>query len=219
MIRCIAGSVSVRALGALLCSSLLLGCGGAIQTAPVPQTGIAYEPVITIDEQAGEASTEISVLIYNVAGLPWPLSRNKRSRTLDDAGNRIPISSDRPAAMREIGERLAALRQAGQAPDILLLQEAFISDSAEIPERGGYPNWVAGPSASELGAQHSQDAPVDFLEARSFWKGERLGKHQSSGLIVASNFPIVRHENYPFLSVGVRRIRLSGEQGRCPGGG
>ena len=38
---------------------------------------------------------EISVLIYNVAGLPWPLARGKTSRDTDDQGKRIPIDGKR----------------------------------------------------------------------------------------------------------------------------
>ena len=127
----------------------LSGCSAEFNYLPAPQNGLAREAVIRLDPETGIASTEISVLIYNVAGLPWPLSRNKRSRTLDENGQRIPISPDRTAAMRGIGTHLAAMRERGEAPDIILLQEAFIASAAEIPVLGGYPNWVAGPSARE----------------------------------------------------------------------
>ena len=76
---------------------------------------------MTIDESTDTASMEISVLIYNVAGHPWPLARGKTSR------------------------------------------------------------------ASE-----------EFIAERSALKGEKSGKMQSSGLLLASNFPIVKLFNHPF---------------------
>ena len=88
----------------------------------------------------------ISVLIYNVAGLPWPVGCGKKSRNLDDDGNRIPIACNRSAALKDIGDALGKLRQQGTEPDVILIQEAFISASREIPLRGGYPK---GPYLSE----------------------------------------------------------------------
>lgn len=187
-----------RRVGAGCVLGLLAGCGADLEHPHAPQLGVGREPEIVLDESGSVASTEISVLIYNVAGLPWPLSRGKRSRTVDDSGERIPISADRATAMREIGDRLGAMRERGEEPDVIMLQEAFIAEAAEIPARGGYPNWVAGPSSSELGPEYSESTPASFIEDRSFWKGERLGKHQSSGILIASNFPITKHVNYPF---------------------
>lgn len=164
----------------------------------MPQTGLARTPDITIDAETGMASTEITVLIYNVAGLPWPLSRGKRSRTLDENGERIPIDSNRPKALRQIGDALNELRAVGREPDIIMMQEAFIGEAAEIPERAGYPNWVVGPRTGDLGDTHSERASEAFIAERSFWKGEKLGKWQPSGLIIASNFPILRKYSHPF---------------------
>ena len=112
-----------------------------------PQTGVARSPEVTIDESIDTASMEISVLIYNVCGLPWPLARGKTSRDTDDQGKRIPIAGKRSTALKKIGDILGELRSHGAEPDIIMLQEAFISESAQIPQRGGYPNWVAGPGS------------------------------------------------------------------------
>jgi len=57
-----------------------------------PQTGVARSPEVTIVESTDTASMEISVLIYNVCGLPWPTAKGKKSRDTDDQGNRIPIA-------------------------------------------------------------------------------------------------------------------------------
>lgn len=164
----------------------------------VPQTGLARQPEITHDPATGTASMTVSVLIYNVAGLPWPVGCGKKSRNLDLRGERIPIACNRSAALKDIGDVLGEFRRQGSEPDIIMVQEAFISAAAEIPERGGYPNWVAGPGYRDLGLKYSERASQAFIDERSFWKGEKFGKRQSSGLLLASNFPIVKHYNHAF---------------------
>ena len=184
----------------LLLSITLLGCAYSKELsypAP-PQTGVARSPEVAIDESAGTASMEISVLIYNVCGLPWPIAKGKASRDTDEQGNRIPIDGKRSSALKKIGDMLGELRSQGTEPDIILLQEAFIPESAQIPERGGYPNWVAGPGKRDLGAKHSERASDEFIAERKALKGEKSGKLQSSGLLLASNFPIVELFNHPF---------------------
>lgn len=188
-------SLRTGLLGAFL---VLTGCSSLPPHRELPQTDLTRTPEIVIDAEGGTASTEITVLIYNVAGLPWPLSRGKRSRQRDESGERIPIDSNRPKALRAIGDTLGKLRAAGETPDVMMLQEAFIGSAAEIPARGGYANWVAGPAAHELGKKHSDRAPRQFIAGRSFWKGEKLGKWQSSGLLIASNFPMLRKYSHPF---------------------
>lgn len=173
-------------------------CGDVPQDADVPQNGLARTPEITVDQETGTAYTELSVLIYNVAGLPWPLAVGRRTRQLDENGEGIPIDGNRTRALRAIGDDLAKLRAAGSEPDIIMLQEAFIGAAAEIPTRGGYPNWVMGPRTGDLGEQHSEHVTGEFIAERSFWKGEKLGKWQPSGLIIASNFPILRKYIRPF---------------------
>lgn len=183
----------------LFCAVFLVSaCSSQLRYSTIPQSGIARTPDITIDSATGTASMEVTVLIYNVAGLPWPIGCGKSSRDTDDSGKRIPIACRRSAALKEIGDALGALRTQGVEPDIIMLQEAFISAAAEIPERGGYPNWVAGPGSRDLGEKYSDRASREFIAERSFWKGEKWGKRQSSGLLLASNFPIVRLYNHPF---------------------
>ena len=189
----------IYSLALLFCSALIgSACSSQLRYPEPPQTTVARVPVITTDNAAGTASMEITVLIYNVAGLPWPAGCGKASRDTDDSGKRIPIACIRSAALKKIGDTFGDLRKLGAEPDIILLQEAFISASAEIPVRGGYSNWVAGPSHKDLGAKYSERASEDFIAERSFWKGEKLGKLQSSGLLLASNFPIVELYNHPF---------------------
>ena len=177
---------------------LASACSPQLRYPDLPQTGFTHTPEVILDEVAGTASMEISVLIYNVCGLPWPLGCGKSSRDTDESGKRIPIECLRSSALKDIGDELAEMRNRGTEPDIILLQEAFISTSAEIPVRGGYVNWVAGPGRKDLGPTHSERASEEFISQRSFWKGEKLGKGQSSGLLLASNFSIVGLFNHPF---------------------
>ena len=73
-------------------------------------------------------SAEISVLTYNVKGLPWP------------------IASGRGQALREIGRELAELRREGREPDIVLIQEGFRGEMADLVRASGYRFWARGPS-------------------------------------------------------------------------
>jgi len=103
------------------------------------------------------STTSLSVLTYNVRGLPWP------------------VAAGRGAALRRIGEELAALRDEGRQPDIVLIQEGFRSEMAELVRTSGYPYWAEGPG-----------------------RGGAAGRLVGAGLYVLSDAPIleVRHTAY-----------------------
>lgn len=101
----------------------------------------------SIPEPAAETA-EISVLTYNVRGLPWPLALN------------------RGRALREIGRELAAMRQEGRQPDVVLIQEGFRREVADLVRESGYVYWASGP-------------------------GRGIGKLISGGLHVLSDAPIL----------------------------
>jgi len=123
----------------------------------------------------------LRVLTYNVAGLPWPVRRGR--------------SSDLDAIARQL-DRLV---EAGVAPDLLLLQEAFTARAARIGVEAGYPNGVPGPRARERApAATRSELDPDFLDGRRFLKGERFGKLLGSGLYVYSLYPIDDVETAPF---------------------
>jgi endonuclease/exonuclease/phosphatase family metal-dependent hydrolase len=136
---------------------------------------------VTVDPATGVHRLELSVLIYNVAGLPWPIGRERR------------------AALDAIPQELAALRRSTRSPDILLLQEAFTSKAERIAKRAGYPYRARGPRRSN----RSKIATVldpEFLRDRRPWKGEGIGKWLSSGLYVSSDYPIRDVIRSPFGS-------------------
>jgi endonuclease/exonuclease/phosphatase family metal-dependent hydrolase len=122
----------------------------------------------------------LSVLTYNVHGLPWP------------------IVEPRGAELAEIGRRLALLRDAGRQPSVVVLQEAFTADAARIGTEGGYRFAATGPSAGERDAVTAPRDPA-FVAGRRAVKGETEGKWEGSGLRVFSDFPIlaVRRMAFP----------------------
>src|SRR4051794_12601604 len=83
---------------------------------------------------AQPTSPPLSVLTYNVHGLPWPLA------------------SGRNPAFVEIATRLRALRAAGAQPHVVVLQEAFTGAAKSIGAEAGYPFVLIGPSASDRAA-------------------------------------------------------------------
>ena len=118
--------------------SFVLGCSLALSgtilvsgCATFPPDQVASCPpcvsAIEIDPATGLASTDLSVLTYNVEGLPWPARRSRSAR------------------LAEIGRQLAAMREAGISPDVVLLQEVFTTKAARIGEIAGYETRVRGP--------------------------------------------------------------------------
>lgn len=145
--------------------------------------GITKVPIVNVDTATGESSVQLSVLIYNVFGLPWPIATN------------------RSKALAAIGDELDRMRLTGTEPDVVLLQEAFTPATADLILRAGYPNFVRGPTAKDrsiAGAEPISAELKDFYAARSFWKGEKLGKLLSSGLYAMSNYPIIFTRSVPF---------------------
>jgi hypothetical protein len=165
----------------------------------LPQQGEWDSPDVTFDPETGIASMTVSVLTYNIAALPFPVACGKLSRSTDENGNRIPIACNRKSGVLKIAHALRSLRDKGFEPDIILLQEAFLPVVSEIADIAGYPNWVAGPGPDDLGPKYSDRASAAFVENRNFWKGEKWGKRQPSGLLVASDFQIVEHIKFPFF--------------------
>ncbi|AXB79502.1 endonuclease/exonuclease/phosphatase family protein [Novosphingobium sp. P6W] len=125
------------------------------------------------------AANGLSVMTYNVEGLPFPLAYGRSAR------------------LAEIGERLGALRRAGRQPKVVLLQEAFIPQAKAIAAAAGYPYAVIGPQTADA----AKDAPAldEAFTAQASWlKGEGLGKWVDSGLVILSDYPIVQTRRMAF---------------------
>lgn len=164
----------------LIASTVLAACTSRAVEPPLPQLTVIDPPNITVDANTGRHSTEIDILIYNIAGLPWP------------------ILSNRTKALKLIGAELKSMRDAGTEPDIVLLQESFRRSSKYLVEISGYPNWVGGPKTSDRMLGYSDRAPEKFRRERSFWKGEKFGKIMNGGLMAMSNWPITAKTSQPF---------------------
>jgi endonuclease/exonuclease/phosphatase family metal-dependent hydrolase len=176
----------------MLAMAPLVADASAAVTAPAP---------LPAPPPAAEAvrSTEISVLTYNVKGLPWPVARG------------------RAQALREIGEELAAMRREGRQPDVVLLQEGFRGEVAELVETSGYAYWAKGP---ERGARLAgATAPQRTLASlRYVLSGEGWGKLTGAGLHVLSDLPILDVKAAPYSACagfdclankGVMLVRLA----------
>ncbi len=70
---------------------------------------------------------KLSVMSYNVAGLPWP------------------VKAGRGEALKRIGDELAKMRAAGTEPDVILIQEGFRKEIGDLIDRSGYPYVARGP--------------------------------------------------------------------------
>ncbi|ALJ11852.1 endonuclease/exonuclease/phosphatase family protein [Sphingopyxis macrogoltabida] len=152
------------------CAAILLGgCASWPHDRYAACPGAPEMPVVTRLAD-GRQSTTLSVLIYNVEGLPWPARKN-RGPSLD-----------------RIGQTLAGLRAEGRAPDVVLMQESFTSRAARIGARAGYANAIGGPKRSDM----VKDPAVarEFVAERRRKKGERAPKLMRSGLYVLSDFPV-----------------------------
>lgn len=120
----------------------------------------------------------LSVMTYNVEGLPWPARINRR------------------ASLLHMANRLRALRAAGRQPHIVLLQEVFSDDARAMARSSGYAFVAFGPSADTRG-----DARYDHLRLGSDpdrLRGEGLGKMLDSGLVILSDYPIGRVRSLTF---------------------
>ena len=128
---------------------------------------------------ATPAAHDITLMTYNVHGLPWP------------------IVEDRSTELQAIGDQLKMMRERHVQPSIVAVQEAFVPEAKAIGRTAGYRYVAFGPAEDADGAL----APGDdgFVAQGSRLVGERLGKHVDSGLAIFSDYPIlaVRRMAYP----------------------
>jgi len=121
----------------------------------------------------------LSVMTFNVKGLPFPLAHG------------------RAEALSEIAERLRKLRRSGRQPDVIVLQEAFIPEAKEIARRAGYAHVAIGSGIDDPVAG-SRDKADDFAHEASWLRGETVGRWIDSGLVILSDHPIVKTRRMAF---------------------
>ncbi|HVM38144.1 MAG TPA: endonuclease/exonuclease/phosphatase family protein [Sphingomicrobium sp.] len=157
---------------------LLTGCARHPPIAPLPQAA-RQVPAIFVDHNR-VATTEISVVTYNVAGLPFPARTGTGS------------------AMRRIHLAMTRAWQGDRRPDILLLQEAFVPSATRLILSAGLANHVRGPSPGDRRAVAVRDPEQNNLKGRKWRKGEGWPKLANSGLALGTNFGILAHVAEPF---------------------
>jgi len=159
----------------------MVGCAVGAVREPIAVQAAASAPLAASPQvkrsESGEAYFDISVLTYNVKGLPWPL--------------RMDLTEPDPdVAMARIGAHLATLRARGLVPDVVLIQEGFLPAAAIIGSAGGYAFAAVGPSRADA-ARAPATADDAVLAMSADWKrGEGGRPILDSGLHAFSNYPI-----------------------------
>ncbi|MBO9376927.1 metal-dependent hydrolase [Sphingomonas histidinilytica] len=163
-------------LSGLLLLPALAGCAPPPPIRVLPAAK-APAPAIVAAETPGEMRTTLSVLTYNIEGLGWPARKGRKTQ------------------LREIGRRLAELRERGEAPDVAMFQEMFSGRAKRAVAASGYPAIVAGPQRLTF-AGRATDEP---LPGKSRFRRGELGlKLLGSGLAIASRYPLDGIELHPY---------------------
>jgi endonuclease/exonuclease/phosphatase family metal-dependent hydrolase len=120
---------------------------------PLAALTIAAGPASPMTQAA--SAQEISVLTYNVKGLPWPVAAGRRD------------------ALLSIGEDLAAMRARGQQPNVVLIQEGFRGEVEALRARSGYRHWAQGPrrgwrKLAGGGLHVLSDLPIEAAVSQAF---------------------------------------------------
>lgn len=134
----------------------------------------------TVQALPDGGNTTLSMMTYNIKGLPWPLA------------------FDRDAVLDRIAARLRALRERAQQPHIIVLQEAFMPQAAEMARTSGYRHMTFGPDPLMRSPIAPAAADQAFLDDARWDRGEAMGKRIDSGLVILSDYPIVRVWRFAF---------------------
>ena len=143
-------------------------------TALMASAAPSHTPTMIDQLAVDQPDNMLSVMTYNVHGLPWP------------------VAQDRDDALVQIGARLAQMRQAGRAPDVVVLQEAFTDEAKAIARRSGYRHVIFGNDAPSAGGLVQADA--------IWWRGEGVGATLDSGLVILSDRPLAAVHRQAFAA-------------------
>lgn len=173
--------IITHALLVLFLTPLLGGCAKSVLPTPeLPTRSVQKMPDITYDTTTGEYVTTLTVLAYNVMGLPWPAREGRRSY------------------LREIGDFLGKMRREGRAPDVILLQEGFMDTTLDLINTSGYRNVVPGPDRTDKAIEIINERTRAYEKGLYPWKGEGWGKLYHSGLYILSQYPIINRHTHAF---------------------
>ena len=159
---------------------MLAGAAAAITT--IGFVAEAQDGLVPVTATAAAAPQGLSVLTYNIEGLP------------------APFAWGRSDAAKQIAAKLASLRAAGQQPHVVVLQEAFGAVQQEIGQRAGYKYIAFGPDRDMKNNEPMTEADRAFAAKARMLKGEDLGKWRGSGLVILSDYPILSVKKAAFPS-------------------
>jgi endonuclease/exonuclease/phosphatase family metal-dependent hydrolase len=147
------------------------GLVGSAPTEAVDMSGVGSPAMQALGAAPQEAG--VTLLSYNVEGLPWPAARG------------------RSTAAQAIARDLRLLRQQGLAPQVVAIQEGFRAADKRIGREAGYRYSAFGPSVEDKGGAPETAEDQRFVAKASLFSGETLGKHVDSGLAIFSDYPIL----------------------------
>lgn len=168
----IAASRTTRTLILAAVAALLASCG---TSPPVRMLACsAAQPANIVQSADGKTkSTTLRVLTYNIEGLGFPARKGRETE------------------LRQIGEHLSAMLEAGTGPDIVLFQEMFSGAAKNAVAASGYPAIASGPRRTTRAGEQ----PAERLPGKAKVKRGEVGIHfAGSGLAIASRFPIISTE-------------------------
>lgn len=154
--------------GAIACLSLFGPADAQEQVGAAEGATLQQLKVAELDR----GGPTLSVLTYNIEGLP------------------APFAWGRGSAAAQIAERLKSLRAEGQQPHVVVLQEAFGDAQKAIGKDAGYKYIAYGPDRDLKSGETMTDADRAFAAKARFLKGEAIGKWRGSGLAILSDYPI-----------------------------
>lgn len=162
-------SLPFARLAAASVLALVLGSCGTSPPVRTLACNAAVPPQVT-QTADGRKATTLKVLTYNIEGLGWPARTGREDE------------------LRQIGEHLQAMQQAGTAPDIILFQEMFSGAAKRAVAASGYPAIETGPRRTTK----PTEKPAEKLPGKASVKRGEVGMHfAGSGLAIASRYPII----------------------------
>lgn len=167
--------LAAAAVASILCiSAQAAGSVRGIASCPAQD-----QPEIRVDS-SGRASIDIDVMLYNIQGLPFPARLN------------------RGPDLERIGAELTAMRAACKAPQIILIQEAFSEEAAQIGARAGFAHIASGPGESDSRSTPGAPVPRAFIAGQRLSRGEGGPKLVNGGLQILSDYPVLHAVSEPF---------------------
>lgn len=158
-------SIAAAALAVSACGTPPPVRSIACSAAPAPQ--------VRLSDDGSTASTRLRVLTYNIEGLGWPARTGRADQ------------------LRAIGERLHALRQGAEGPDVVMFQEMFSGPAKKAVAATGFPAIITGPRRTTK----PDGGTTEPLPGKSKLKRGELGIHLTGGgLAIVSRYAIVHSE-------------------------